>query len=55
MAPGGRDFFRSNAFLPAGGAGLRFMLSKTYHVNLRADLAAGKNEHTFSMGVSEAF
>jgi len=47
--------FRSNAFLPAGGAGLRFMLSKTYHVNLRADLAAGKNEHTFSMGVSEAF
>ena len=55
VAPGGRDFFRSNAFLPAGGAGLRFMLSKTYHVNLRADLAAGKNEHTFSMGVGEAF
>jgi Omp85 superfamily domain len=55
VAPGGRDFFRNNAFLPAGGAGLRFMLSKTYHVNLRADLAAGKNEHTFSMGVSEAF
>ena len=55
VAPGGREFFRSDAFLPAGGAGVRFMLSKTYHVNLRADLAAGKNEHTFSMGVSEAF
>jgi surface antigen Omp85-like protein len=55
VAPGGREFFRRNAFLPAGGAGLRFMLSKTYHVNLRADFAAGKNEHTFSMGVSEAF
>jgi hypothetical protein len=55
VAPGGQDFFRSNAFLPAGGGGLRFMLSKTYHVNLRADIAAGKNEHTFSMGVSEAF
>jgi Omp85 superfamily domain len=55
VASGGRAFFRSNDFLPAGGAGLRFMLSKNYHVNLRADLAAGKNEHTFSMGVSEAF
>jgi hypothetical protein len=55
VAPGGGQFFRSNEMLPAGGAGLRFMLSKSYHVNLRADLAAGKNEHTFSMGVSEAF
>jgi len=24
-------------------------------VNFRADLAAGKNEHTFSMGINEAF
>jgi len=55
VAPGGHEFFRSNAFLPAGGGGLRFMLSKEYHVNLRADIAAGKNEHTFSMGISEAF
>jgi hypothetical protein len=51
----GDEFLRSYNFLPAGGGGLRFMLSKDYHVNLRADLAAGKNEHTFSMGVSEAF
>jgi outer membrane protein assembly factor BamA len=55
VAHGGHDLFRSNNFLPAGGAGIRFMLSKAYHVNLRADIAAGKNEHTFSMGVSEAF
>ena len=55
VAPGGHEFFRGNDFLPAAGGGLRFMLSKSYHVNLRADLAAGKNEHTFSMGVSEAF
>jgi hypothetical protein len=55
VAPGGEEFFRSSALLPAGGAGLRFMLSKSYHVNLRADLAVGKNEHTFSMGISEAF
>ena len=55
VAPGAREFFYSTAFLPAGGAGLRFMLSKAYHVNLRADIAAGKNGHTFGMGVSEAF
>jgi outer membrane protein assembly factor BamA len=55
VAPGGRNFFRSNAILPAGGGGARFMLSKAYHVNFRADLAAGKNEHTFSIGINEAF
>lgn len=55
VAPGAREFVRSSSFLPAGGAGLRFMLSKAYHVNLRADIAVGKNEHTFSMGVNEAF
>ena len=42
-------------FLPAGGAGLRFQLSKKYHVNLRADLAQGVTGHTFSMSVGEAF
>lgn len=51
----GRDFLRGSAFLPAGGGGLRFILSRSYHLNLRADIAAGKNEHTFSLGVSEAF
>lgn len=55
VAPGGREFFRSANFLPAGGGGVRFMLSRSHHVNLRADMAAGKNEHTFSMGVGEAF
>ena len=55
VAQGGTQSFRSTNFLPAGGSGLRFNLSKAHHINLRADLAAGKNEHTFSMGVSEAF
>ena len=55
VAPGAREFFHSTSFLPAGGGGLRFMLSKAYHVNLRADIAAGKNGHTFGMGLSEAF
>jgi outer membrane protein assembly factor BamA len=46
---------QSSHFLPAGGAGLRFQLSKVYHVNLRADYAQGVNDHTFSLGVGEAF
>jgi hypothetical protein len=47
--------FRNNHFLPSGGGGLRFQLSKQYHVNLRADIARGKDGHTFSLGLGEAF
>jgi outer membrane protein assembly factor BamA len=54
VAPGDLHF-RNENFLPAGGGGLRYELSKKYHVNLRADIAQGKNGHTFSMGVGEAF
>ena len=46
---------QSGHFLPSGGGGLRFELSKKYHVNLRADIAQGVNGHTFGMGVGEAF
>jgi hypothetical protein len=58
VIPGGSQLIQrvqSNHFLPAGGAGLRFELSKVYHVNLRADFAQGVNDHTFSLGVGEAF
>jgi outer membrane protein assembly factor BamA len=47
--------FRNNHFLPSGGGGLRFQLSKQYHVNLRADIARGKDGHTFGLGLGEAF
>jgi hypothetical protein len=47
--------FRNNNFLPSGGAGVRFQLSKQYHVNLRADIAGSKDGHTFSLGMGEAF
>jgi hypothetical protein len=47
--------FKNNAFLPSGGVGLRFLLSKQYHVNLRADVAQGVTGHTFSIGIGEAF
>ncbi|HTR22423.1 MAG TPA: hypothetical protein VMI10_00445 [Terriglobales bacterium] len=54
--PGGDQLlFRNNNFLPGGGGGLRFQLSKQYHVNLRADLAGSKDGHTFSLGMGEAF
>jgi Omp85 superfamily domain len=53
--PGKDQIYGSQHFLPAGGGGLRFLLSKKYHVNLRADIAQGVHGHTFSMGVGEAF
>ncbi|MGB8322489.1 MAG: BamA/TamA family outer membrane protein [Candidatus Acidiferrum sp.] len=54
VAPGASKF-RSNQFLPAGGTGIRYLLSKKYHVNLRTDFAWGKDNFTWSMGVGEAF
>ena len=51
----GADQFRLNHFLPAGGTGLRYMLSKKYHVNFRTDFAWGKDNFTWSVGVGEAF
>ena len=52
---GGGQRYGTQKFLPSGGAGLRFELSKKYHVNLRADIAQGRDGHTFGMGVGEAF
>lgn len=47
--------FRYENILPSGGVGLRFKLSKKYGVNFRADIAQGRDGHTFSMGIGEAF
>lgn len=47
--------FDADNILPSGGIGPRFMLSGKYHVNLRADVAWGKNGRTFSMGLGESF
>jgi hypothetical protein len=58
VIPGGNQLFQrvqNSHFLPGGGGGLRFELSKQYHVNLRADIAQGRDGHTFGMGVGEAF
>ena len=53
--PGGTQRYGTQKFLPSGGGGLRFALSQKYHVNLRADIAQGRDGHTFGMGVGEAF
>jgi hypothetical protein len=58
VIPGGNQLSQrrqDSQFLPAGGGGVRFLLSQKYHVNLRADIAQGRDGHTFAMGVGEAF
>lgn len=55
VIPGGNQRFRTKNFLPSAGGGVRFELSKKYHVNFRVDFAQGKDSHTWSIGVCEAF
>jgi hypothetical protein len=47
--------FNAENVLGSVGVGPRLCLSKKYHVNLRADVAWGKNGRVFSMGIGEAF
>jgi hypothetical protein len=54
VAPSVSDF-RYRNILPAAGGGVRLRLSKKYNVNLRVDIAQGKEGHTYSMGIGEAF
>jgi Omp85 superfamily domain len=53
--PGGKQLYGTQEFLPSGGGGLRFQLDKKHHVNLRADIAQGRDGHTFGLGIGEAF
>ena len=54
VAPG-LGKMRGDHLLPAGGAGVRFKISQKYKLNFRFDSAQGKDGHTFSMGIGEAF
>ena len=49
---GARFNFGKGAFLPAGGAGLRFLASTQYKVNLAVDYAVGKHIPTPSISAS---
>jgi Omp85 superfamily domain len=41
--------------LPSAGTGLRYLLAKENNVSLRFDAAWGRDEHTFYVGIGEAF
>jgi hypothetical protein len=47
--------FNAENILPAGGVGLRYMVAKKNHINLRFDYAIGKDGGGFYMGIGEAF
>ncbi|MEJ2109440.1 MAG: BamA/TamA family outer membrane protein [Acidobacteriota bacterium] len=47
--------FKSEEILPGGGIGLRFLLAKSNHVNLRFDYAWGKEGSAWYVGLGEAF
>lgn len=49
------DIFKHSKMLPAAGVGLRFLASKSANVNLRADVAWGKDGAAFYFGIGEAF
>ena len=40
---------------PAGGIGVRYKIFKDRRMNLRLDLAAGRNDHGIYLGILEAF
>ncbi|WP_395332214.1 BamA/TamA family outer membrane protein [Novosphingobium sp. BL-8H] len=54
IAPGlGR--IGDSKLLPAGGVGLRFQPSRKTNINLRLDLAVGKDSKAVYLGIAEAF
>ena len=47
--------FRFGDLLPAGGAGLRLLVSETYGVNVSIDYARGKDSDAIYVQIGEAF
>jgi hypothetical protein len=47
--------FRGDSFRASGGAGIRFLLSKSEELHLRADVGIGKNSSGFYLGIGEVF
>ncbi|MFL6547774.1 MAG: BamA/TamA family outer membrane protein [Povalibacter sp.] len=45
----------TDQWLPAAGAGIRFKLSESLPLNLRADFGWGRDDSTFTLAVGEAF
>ena len=55
IAPSARDLVEESNLLPAGGIGVRYRPFKTNDVQLRVDLAVGKNDYGLYVGIGEAF
>ncbi len=49
------EFGRFDQLLPSVRIGLRYVLAKQNNVGLRFDAAWGRDEHTFYVGIGEAF
>lgn len=49
------DIMKHSTVLTSGGAGLRFLASKSNNVNLRLDAAYGKDGFAFYFGIGESF
>ena len=47
--------FNSSDWLPGGGAGLRYLVSEIHKINMRVDLARGRDETALYVSVGEAF
>ena len=45
----------TSSWLPAGGVGVRFRLTRALPLNMRADFAWGRDDSTFSLSIGEAF
>jgi hypothetical protein len=55
IAPSFGDIFTHGNVLPAGGVGARYQPFRNNAVNIRFDIAFGKDEHTVYLGIGEAF
>jgi hypothetical protein len=55
IAPKLGSIFGDSTVLPAGGMGLRYKASKSSNINLRLDIAMGKDTQAVYFGIGEAF
>lgn len=55
IAPSAGDLVDESNLLPAGGIGVRYRPFKSNDVQLRIDVAVGKNDHGVYVGIGEAF
>lgn len=55
IAPSAGDLLDDSNLLPAGGIGVRYRPFKSNDVQLRVDVAVGKNDHGVYVGIGEAF